>query len=58
MGVFTNKKALQRYLSGMKKDKKLTIGDLEQLQLYGQTQGKERNYLIEEQETNLKYPEK
>jgi hypothetical protein len=58
MGVFTNKKALQRYLSGMKRNKKLTSEDLKQLQENKQTQGKARNYLIEEQETNPKYPGK
>ncbi|MDR3266215.1 MAG: hypothetical protein LBT24_01410 [Tannerella sp.] len=58
MGVFTNKKALQRYLSGMGKAKMLTKEDLEQLRRDKQTQGKERNYLIEEQEINPKYPGK
>jgi hypothetical protein len=54
-GVFTDEKPLWDYLSAMKKEERLTDGDMKQLRLHGQTQGRARNYVIEQQETNPKY---
>ncbi|GAB6013321.1 hypothetical protein [Viscerimonas tarda] len=55
-GVFTGKEPLDAYLSDMKKEELLTDENMEQLRLYRQTQDRERNYVIEEQETNPNYP--
>jgi hypothetical protein len=57
-GVFTGKEPLDAYLSDMKKEKLLTDENMEQLRLHGQTQGRKRNYVIEEQETDPNYPAK
>jgi hypothetical protein len=55
LGAFTNKKALKRFLSGMKRDGLLDREDLEEMQIHRQTQGKELNYTIEDYSPNPKY---
>jgi hypothetical protein len=40
----------------LKRSKSLSNENLWQLRLYGQTQGLERNYMIETEDINPKYP--
>ncbi|KAA6302836.1 MAG: hypothetical protein EZS26_001006 [Candidatus Ordinivivax streblomastigis] len=54
-GVFTNDRALKRYLIDMKGDGLLNDADIEMIQMYQQTQGRTLNYLIEEHLLNPKY---
>ena len=57
MGVFTSRRKLRGYLRVLKRKKKLTEEDLFNLKNLLQTQGKKRNYRIEENEVNPKYLE-
>jgi hypothetical protein len=55
MGVFSSRRKLKKYFRAMKRKKGLSNNDLWQLRRYRQTQGKERNYMFEEEEINPKY---
>lgn len=55
-GVFTSRRKLKKYLRALKRSKSLSNENLWQLRLYGQTQGLERNYMIETEDINPKYP--
>lgn len=54
-GVFTDKKAFDQYLKDMKKDKKLSKEDIQELEEIGQTQGHSLNYQIMKEYLNPVY---
>lgn len=58
MGVFTDQTAFGQYLKDMKEDGLLSEEDMEQLTELNQTQGKELNYQIMNEELNPVYKPK
>ena len=55
LGAFSDMLRLEDYLDKMRKDKKITEDDIEELRHSGQTQGKEINYYIDTQILNPEY---
>lgn len=55
IGVFTDERAYRQYLDDLKKDKKLSKEDIDELDRLNQTQGRSLNYLIEIEELNPTY---